>query len=740
MLALALLLPSPALAQATNGGTTLHIAKTTGAIKIDADLSDEGWKGAKPITTWYEVNPGDNTPPPFRNVGRLAYDKDFFYASFEFDDPNPKAIRAPFSDRDDSGGGFYDFGGIILDAGNSGRTGKLFVATPRNIQNDTIIDDASGEDAAPDFFWESATRITDRGWILEMRIPFTSLRYKNDDPQTWAILLYRNYPRDRNYQFFSAKIPRGYNCFICHSNKLEGLQGLPGGGNLVLAPYSSSSAVARPTGGLGSPLKNDDLKQRVGLDLKFTPNSDTVLDATIKPDFSQVESDVAQIAANERFALFYPEKRSFFLEGADLLQTPIQAVHTRTMTTPTWGGRISGKQAGIRYTALVAKDEGGGSVILPGAYGSTVAPQDFESTVVVARAKREVGQSYVGVLFTDREGNDSASYNRVFGPDFQWRVGPNSTVAGQWLLSDTRNPVRPDLAQEWDGRSLSSHAAQLQFKHNATRLDAFALLKDVGEEFRAETGFVPQVGYRQTAGGAGWTFRPTGFVSKLRTFVSADRQADRDGNVIARSIQPGISLNTRWNGYLQLRYVDDDILTANGNIGRKQLGYFLQVSPSRVLSMISLTGTTGQEIDFANARPGRGTTMVASASINPTNHLTLLVNQDQRWVNVDDAAGSSERLFTARVSRLRATYMFTSRLLVRGTAQYESVRRDPSLYVFPTTTKDGTFSAQLLLSYKLNWQSVLFVGYGDDRMRSERDRFEKVGRQFFVKMSYALQR
>src|SRR5580765_386198 len=137
--------PSALLAQSSLAGETLHIARATGPIKIDGNLSDPGWQDVKPVTTWYEVNPGDNTPPPMRNVGRIAYDDRYLYAAFDFDDPNPRAIRAPYSDRDDAGGGFYDFGGIFVDAGNSGRTATLFAATPRNIQQDSVVDDASGE-------------------------------------------------------------------------------------------------------------------------------------------------------------------------------------------------------------------------------------------------------------------------------------------------------------------------------------------------------------------------------------------------------------------------------------------------------------------------------------------------------------------------------------------------------------------------------------------------------------------
>jgi hypothetical protein len=266
------------------------------------------------------------------------------------------------------------------------------------------------------------------------------------------------------------------------------------------------------------------------------------------------------------------------------------------------------------------------------------------------------------------------------------------------------------------------------------------MFKDVGDGFRAEAGFVPQVGYRESSAGAGWTFRPTGFASKLRAFATVDRQVDRAGDLIGRDVQTGVALNTRWNGFMQFRYIDDDIRSGSRTIARRQLGYAAQFSPSRLLSFVSVSGTAGQEIDFANARPGTGATVNVAAMLNPTNHLNLMLTEDQSWVNVDDAAGVSRQLFIARVSRVRGTYTFTSRMFVRGTAQYVATNRDSSLYTFTTAPRSGTVSGQVLLSYKLNWQSVMFIGYGDDRMLSTQDRLEKVDRQFFVKFSYALQR
>jgi Domain of unknown function (DUF5916) len=742
LLSLVVFLRWPAVARGQNAlsGPAIHITRAIGTITVDGDLSDEAWRTATRIEQWYEVNPGDNVEPKVKNVGYLTYDDRFFYAAFEFEDPNPKEMRAPYADRDNIGNGFNDYGGIILDAGNTGRTATFFVVTPRNIQYDAITDDASGEDSSPDFFWQSATKVFDHRWTLEIRIPFSSLRYRNADPQTWGILLYRNYPRERHYQFFSATLPRGGACFICHSNTLVGLERLPSGGHVVAAPYVSASGEARPRDGLGTALGPDRVNPHAGLDVKFTPNADNVVDLTVKPDFSQVESDTAQISANERFALFFPEKRPFFLEGVDLFQTPIQAVYTRTITAPRWGSRLTGKSGGVRYTALVADDGGGGSVILPGPNGSDFATQEFGSTVFVGRAKRELGLSFVGALVTDREAHDGNGHNRVVGPDFQWRPTGGDAISGQLLYSSTQTPVRADLAAEWTGQTLAGHGVQLNWNHSRTHIDWFATYKDFGDGFRADNGFVPQVGYREGYGYVGWTVRPTGFFTRIRTYLDVDRQADRTGALITHSVTPSVFMETRWNGFLQFRLINDETRAGSRTIPRRQLGYFVQFSPSRRFTQIGVNGTLGEEIDFENARAGNGPTINVSATVNATDHLAFDLLQNQRWLNVDADGNVSRRLFTARVSRVKATYTFTSRLFARGIAQYVSTTRAPALYRDPVTAKSATLNGSALLAYKLNWQSVMFVGFGDDRELSDVDRLEKLDRQFFVKLSYAFQR
>jgi len=716
----------------------LRIVRAAGPIAVDGELDDPGWEGVPEVETWYETRPGDNTPPPVRNVGYLAYDDDALYAGFEFDDPDPAAIRAPYGDRDTIGFAL-DYGGVILDARHSGRTAILFLANPRGIQYDAVTDDGSGEDSSPDFFWDSAARITERGWTLEIRIPFSSLRYPKEEVQTWGVMLYRNYPREFRYQFFSTRLPRGGNCFICRSNPLEGLRDLPSSGGIVVAPYASASQAWSAGDDLAGGLVRSPFDATGGLDVKWRPSADAAFDGTLNPDFSQIESDVAQIASNERFALFFPEKRPFFLEGIELFSTPIQAVYTRTITSPRWGLRGTGKLGSLGYTALAAEDLGGGSVILPGPQGSELADQDFRSWVGMLRVKRDLGHSFVSALAVDREIEGGGS-NRVFGPDFRWQRGIRDTVTGQVLFSRSTTPARAELADEWDGRTLSGHAAELWWQHSTTHVDWFAQVQDIAEGFRADSGFVPQVGYRQTYGQAGYTIRPRGFVRRQRFFTEVDRQTDRDGGLLQQLVAVGTGFDARFNSFVQLRYYDDRILAGDRVLSRRGGYAYFQVNPSQLLNNVSLEARVGQEIDFANARRGDGASFTFGAALRPTDHLALRFDDSLRFLKVDDGRGGQARLFRARVDRLRATYTFSARSFVRAIVQRVETKRDPSLYEDEVNPLDRGLSGSLLFAYKLNWQTVLFLGLGDDRALDEQGRLRPSDRSLFFKLSYAFQR
>lgn len=719
----------------------IQIHRSRGPIVVDGDLSDPGWQGATRTDVWYETKPGDNVPPRVANVGYLAYDARFLYAGFEFADPDPHRIRAPLGDRDTVVSGDTDYAGVILDTRNDGKTGILLLANPRGIQYDAVSDDVTGnEDSSPDFFWSSAARITERGWVLEIAIPFSSLRYGQADPQTWGIMLYRNYPREYRYQFFSTSLPRGGQCFICRSNKLTGLSGLPSGRHLVLAPYVSGSRQDEPAGGvLGAPLQRGSPEVETGLDAKWNPGANHAIDVTLNPDFSQIESDVAQIGANERFALLFPEKRPFFLEGVELFSTPIQAVYTRTITSPRWGSRATGKAGATAYTALFAQDRGGGSVVIPGSNSSDLADQEFRSFVALGRVRRDIARSFVSLLATDRE-IQGGGYNRVLGPDFQWRPNDVDTLTGQILFSASQTPERPDLAGEWDGRRLSGHGASAYWLHTTRRVDLYTDFRDFTQGFRADDGFVPQVGYRRLDGEYGYTLRPEGVFRRLRPFVGFDHYADREGAELLREAFVGAGFDARWGSTGRLLYVFDDVRTGELLLPRRQLMFNLETNPSRLISGIGLEGFVGQEIDFDNHRVGSGASLIFRMTVRPTDHLDLRFDNARRWLDVDATPDVRARLFTARVDRLRLTYAFTPRALLRVIGQYVETRRDPSLYLDEVDRRSGDFGGSVLFSYKVNWQTLLFAGYGDEREVLDSQTLEPSGHSFFLKISYAFQR
>jgi hypothetical protein len=721
---------------------SVTIQRAAEPITIDGDLSDAGWKGIEPITTWYETNPGDNTPPRVKNVAWLAYDDRFLYAAFEFEDPHPDQIRAPLGDHD-AVRSPTDYGGIIVDSRADGKTAQMFLANPRGVQYDAVTSDATGEDNSPDFFWDSAGKITATGWTLEIRVPFSSLRYRNLAHPTWGILLYRNYPRDRRYQFFSARLPRDVNCFICNSSPLTGFESLPHGSHLVLAPFVTSQRTNTPSGDLGTPLESVDLQNQAGLDMKWNPSAGAAIDGTYNPDFSQVESDAAQIVANERFAVFYPEKRPFFLEGVDLLNAPLQVVYTRTVTDPKSGLRLTGKIGEAAYTALGARDEGGGQVIIPGPYGSHFADQDFASDVGVARVRRDLGRSFASFLATGRV-IDGGGDNAVFGPDLQWRPRPSDAITGQYVYSESHTPNRPDLDSEWDGRHLQDHAAQVNWSHGGEHVDWFVQGQDIGSQFRADVGFMPQVGYRADYLEGGYTQRPVEkFFSRVRYWANTYADQERSGASIDDHVAAGLGADGKWNSFLRVELNRDGFQVGDQWLQRFRPRVLLQASPSRFLNAFSIDSYFGQEVDFDNARLGTGATFVTSATLRPGDHLELVANLNLRWLDESLIQGERQRLFTAQVERLRATWAFSSRSFLRLIGQYIETTSNPSMYDDPTNVdaKDASFAGSALFAYKLNWQTVFYTGYGDTRTYTTfSDRLEPDSRQVFAKLSYAWQR
>jgi hypothetical protein len=711
----------------------LPIPRTTAPVTIDGALDDAAWQSAAVIDQFYETSPGDNIPAKIKTTAYITYDAKYFYIGVKADDPEPQRIRAPFVDRDGVIG-TDDNIAVFLDTRNDKRSAIELRVNPRGIQADGIFNDAnSNEDFSPDFYYDTAAQITSEGWSAEFRIPFSTLRYGSADPQTWNILVWRNYPRDFRYAFHSAPMRRGSNCLVCFTHPLTGLSGLPDAAHFVAAPYATAQQVSRPEGSLGSNLESGDSDFDAGVDVKWNPSANHAVDLTVNPDFSQIEADVPQILVNQRFAVFFPEKRPFFLEGFDLFDTPLQVAYTRTITDPQAGVRATGKLGNTAYTLLTTRDEGGGGTIIPGPTRSGFAFLDAESYDTIARVRHDLGGGFVGGVLTDRE-ISGGGHNRVIGPDFQWRL-PENTFTTQFLVSDTENPLRPTEHPEWNGESFSSHAFNAQYAHRDRKWDYGLQYYDVGDEFRADLGFVPQVGYRQGLGYLGRSFYPENSkVRFVRPSVLVDYQQDRDGNVIFETLSLGVggfgAKNTNFGVLLRLGEkirVGDELLEQN----YVQVDY--QFDPHRRIPRITFGIRAGEQIDFDNAREGDGLSLSVGANIRPHDRLDLQFNVNRDTLDVEGG-----RLFTAMIERMRAQYSFSAKSLVRVIAQYVTNDYDPALYpYFTVPEKDGAFLGSVLYSYKLNWQTVFFAGYGDERLLLENDHLARANRSLFFKISYA---
>ncbi|HEV7240644.1 MAG TPA: DUF5916 domain-containing protein [Thermoanaerobaculia bacterium] len=709
----------------------MNIPKTAAAIDLDGALDDAAWQNAAVIDQFYETSPGDNVPAKVRTVAYITYDARYFYIGIRADDPEPRKIRAPFVDRDGVIG-TDDNIAVFLDTRNDKRSAIELRVNPRGIQADGIFNDANfNEDFAPDFYYDTAAQITKEGWTAEFRIPFDSLRYSSADPQTWNILVWRNWPRDFRYAFHSAPMPRGSNCIICFTHPLTGLTGLPEASHFVAAPYVTAQQVSSPEGALGSGLENGDFETDAGIDVKWNPSANHAVDLTLNPDFSQIEADVPQILVNQRFAVFFPEKRPFFLEGFDLFDTPMQVAYTRTITSPRAGARATGKIGSTAYTFLTTQDRGGGLTIIPGPTRSGFAPLDMKSYATIARVRHDLGNSFVGGVLTDRE-IDGGGHNRVIGPDFQWRMSQH-TFTGQFLYSDTENPNRPDLSGAWNGESSSSHAFNAAWDHRTRTYDGGVEYSDIGDGFRADLGFLPQVGYRELVGYYGRSYYPEN--RKVRFFrpsIVVAAQADRDNDRIYDLVSLGINGFGAKNTQFSALARSEGILVGNELLKQNYLQLFYQWDPYRRIPRITLQARVGDQIDFDNGREGEGLSLSISANVRPHDRLDLQFFMARDTVDVDGG-----RLFTAMVERVRGQYSFSAKSLVRVIAQYVTTDYNPALYNFPVPEQDGSFLGSVLYSYKLNWQTVLFAGYGDDRLLLEDDRLVRTGRSLFFKVSYA---
>ncbi len=708
-----------------------RIGRAASEIAIDGRLDDPAWQQATVIPLKFETRPGENVAAKVETECLITYDEGAFYAAFRAHDPDPKAIVAHLSDRDTAFAD--DFVGLVLDTFNDQRRGFEFFVNPLGVQMDLFQDEVSGnEDETWDAIWESAGRITEVGYEVELRIPWSSLRFPPGGvEQIWGLDAIRYQPRDNRYRNSSHPLDRDNPCYLCQGDKIVGFEGITPGRNLELTPTVTASRTDVRDDFPGGDFDAGDLDTEPGLTARWGITPNLSLNGAVNPDFSQVEADAAQLGVNEQFALFFPEKRPFFLEGADFFATRLQAVFTRNVADPRWGMKLTGKSGGHGLGLFAAQDTVT-NLILPGNESSRTTSLDVDTTDAVLRYRRDLaGNSAVGVLFTSREGDGYA--NTVGGFDGLYRPTESDSVRLQLLSSQTEYPGRlvTELGQP-DG-TFDDWAGVVAYNHSDRNWNWYAEYTDVGKGFRADMGFMPKVDYKFYLGGLfhTWWGEEGNWFNSIEAGGDWDLTEDQAGNLLERELEGRVELNLPHQAFVEL---------GGGVRDRASRGEVFEENFIWTYSEIQATGDlyfelyakTGDQIDFANNQLGKIVALEPFVRWTPGIHTRLQLSHDHQHLDVPGG-----RVFTADLTQLRLVYQFNLRTFLRAIFQYTDIERRPDLYVEDVDAKTERLFSQLLFSYKLNPQTVLFVGYSDNSFGDERIDLTRADQTFFFKVGYA---
>ena len=438
------------------------------------------------VTGFTQRVPRDGEPASQRTEVYVAYDDRNLYAIFLAFDDEPDLVRANLSPRENVEDD--DTVGILIDTFNDQRTGYSFRSTPLGVQWDGRWNEASrnaGFDSSYQAVWSTDGERTDSGYMVRMAVPLRSLRFPETGEQVWRVMFERQLPRlseQAHWPAYSSTIQGRLN----QAASLTGIRDVSPGRNIQVIPFAfvRDYDVLDP-GAPGGPSFSQDTEDEFGLDAKFVFNDSLVLDVTLNPDFSQVESDQPQVTVNERFEVRFPERRPFFLENADFFQTETSLVFTRRIVDPQAGLRFTGKQGDWGLGAMIMDDEA------PGQARDVDDPLSGESADInIVRVFRDISdQSRLGFLYTDRQFGDS--FNQVTSFDGRVKMTDNWTTDFQYIDSDSLRE---------SGQSLTGTQKNIRFDRSGRHVTVHAHAIDTTEGFRTDLGFLSRHYQPDTSG------------------------------------------------------------------------------------------------------------------------------------------------------------------------------------------------------------------------------------------------
>lgn len=697
--------------------------------RIDDYLPGGTHPGAA-VDAFRQREPKDLAPATESTVAYLSYDDDAIYAAFVCRMSDPAKIRAHMAKRESVFND--DFVALMLDTFADKQRAYMFFVTPLGIQADGVTAAATGDDMSFDTEWRSAGRMTSDGYVVWMAIPFRSLRFPRaaGGPAHWGVALMRAIPAKDENDFWPG-ITRRINNFIAQFADLDGPSGVSPGRNVQLIPYGTfAQARVLDPDAAAYTAQHD---TRGGLDAKAVAHDALTFDLTLNPDFSQVESDDPQVTANQRFEVFFPEKRPFFLENADVFNdTPQTLFFSRRIGDPQFGARMTGKLGHWALGAIVTDDRA------PGEDASSTDPGSRAANTVL-RLRDDLGESRVGVFVTSHRFGGAA--NDVYS--FDARVKLND----RWV-TDVQAVGDRDTAADGTKSSGSSLFADLSM--SGRRFSDQAVYVDASPNFTTALGFVPRVDYRQASNYAQWRWFPAhGPVIDFgpNSFFQATwNYAGTLDDWIAR-VPFNVDLKGQTNIFGRHAFIQETVngvrLREREDIVQFSTGYWKWLT----------FGTSfghGTRPDYSPATGvlpflGTFTDIAANVTFRPTSACevdeTYLYSRLLTRPGTPSALGG--RIFTNPLLRSRINYQFSREWSLRAILDYDALTPDTTLIALDRTRHVGV---DLLLTWLLHPGTALYVGYTDSYDNERLDRLDGVvpttgalastGRQLFVKTSW----
>ena len=732
---------------------TLTVPRLEHAPLLDQFLNmrPEGETAARmvKVTGFRQRNPHDGQPASQPTEAYLGYDEKNLYVVFVcFDDP--AKVRARMSRREDI---FSDDNvEIMLDTFHDKRRAYAFQTNPLGVQWDAIwtevphedsLGNISNFDSSFDTVWSSRGKLTSQGYVVWMSIPFKSLRFSPQDQQTWGFILYRGILRENEDDFW-PEISRRVEGRLGQAAAGSGLEGISPGRNMQFIPYGVlRSFHALDTRDFAMPTFNNRTAEfRGGLDSKFIIHDNLVLDVTANPDFSQIESDEPQITVNQRFEVFFPEKRPFFLENSDYFKTPIDLLFTRRIGDPQFGARLTGKVGAYSLGFLSSDDRGPGNSVPDNSPLS-----GDRSTFTIARVSRDIlKQSSLGAIYTDWELPGTSQFNRIGGLDTRLKFSPNWTGTFQGVVSSTQN---------FDGSYQAGPAYKADTTYDSTHLSFEGTYNDISPGFLTQSGFVNRTDIREFRETLDYRFRPkTGPLLSWGPSLFTDHVWSHDGTRLDTDYDPYLAIQLKGQTYVnftpyiefreRLRPSDFPTLLQDRDYHEHASNIGMGTS---YLPKINLQGyySWGDQVNFvppANQAPVLAKSDTSQVTVSVLPITTLKIDNIYLFDRLRDRT-SGAAVFNNHIFRSKWNWQVNRELSFRVILQYTATLANPSLTILDTSKR---FNADFLVTYLLHPGTALYVGYNSDLQNLGLDPINGLhrtsrsymndSRQFFVKISY----